>query len=412
MYAWTFFVGLCCGTPYTLTASTLKVWFSSFDVSIGMIGFFSLINISYLLKFLWGPIIEHYHFPGSRSIKSWAVFFHVAMGVALIAISFTDPKTQLTGTIIIAMIVALLGSCIVVALDGYWLRLIRGNNTNLLAGTTETGYRIGKIFTGGLTLIAADHFNWQIVYCISGLFIMTLGLILSIKTPYIEQEVITEPIDYKQTLKTCWYNILNYGGWFLVALLLIIKINEALEHSLLPIFMIKYLSFSYTKVGIIFNFIGVLANFIGLVIATQIIQLTDQKKAIWIGVISHCFATLLYYLIYLNHDTSAIHVSIAVFIDNISRGIITTTLMAFFAKQINSKYCATQLSIFALLTGLSGILFTPIASMVVEKFSWGMLFQISCLAYIPAALFLHNLNNNLSIKIKSFHPGQFKHSIS
>lgn len=396
-HMWSFMVGLCCGTPYILTASTLKAWFTSADVSIIVIGWLSIINIFYLLKFIWAPFFDFYNPFGYKSVKGWAVLSHGLMGMMLMVLSYCNPYTNTQSTICIAIIVSFFGSCITLALDGYWIRFIQGQKVSTFSGITEVGYRLGKIITGGCTLIIADHFDWHIVYMCSGITITLLGVVMFF-APEIEHKKDTTQLNYLHAMSNSFKHIFHHGTWVLIAFLVIVKVNEALEHHLLPVFMIRHLHLSLTTVGIITKFIGIISNLIGLGIAIKLIDLYKYKNSILVGLLVHAVATVLYLLLCYTPLPNIPFLTFITLIDNISRGIISTTLLAFYASQINSELSATQLSIFSFLTGLSGIFFAPIASYIVFYCGWQTLFLTSCVLTIPSIILLFLLNNELERK--------------
>src|SRR5260370_22803177 len=56
-------MGFSSGLPLALTASTLSFWLAEIGVSLATIGFFSLVGISYHLKFLLSPLIARLPIP-------------------------------------------------------------------------------------------------------------------------------------------------------------------------------------------------------------------------------------------------------------------------------------------------------------------------------------------------------------
>lgn len=54
------------GLPLALTASTLQAWLTVEDIDIKTIGFFSLVEQAYVLKFLQSPLMDHYTLPWLR----------------------------------------------------------------------------------------------------------------------------------------------------------------------------------------------------------------------------------------------------------------------------------------------------------------------------------------------------------
>src|SRR3954469_21219229 len=74
-------MGFSSGLPLALTAATLSFWLAEIGVSLTTIGFFSLVGISYNLKFLWSPLIDRLPIPlvtarfGRR--RGWAMAIQI-----------------------------------------------------------------------------------------------------------------------------------------------------------------------------------------------------------------------------------------------------------------------------------------------------------------------------------------------
>src|SRR6202049_4023737 len=83
-------MGFSSGLPLALTFGTLSYWLAEIGVSLTTIGFFSLVGISYNLKFLWSPLIDRLPIPfltarlGRR--RSWAVAIQVPLGLGVLAV--------------------------------------------------------------------------------------------------------------------------------------------------------------------------------------------------------------------------------------------------------------------------------------------------------------------------------------
>jgi PAT family beta-lactamase induction signal transducer AmpG len=53
-------LGFASGLPLILTDSTLKLWIQDAKVPLEAIGFMSLVQLPYNLKFLWAPFLDRY----------------------------------------------------------------------------------------------------------------------------------------------------------------------------------------------------------------------------------------------------------------------------------------------------------------------------------------------------------------
>ena len=82
-------MGFSSGLPLALTAATLSFWLAEIGVSLTTIGLFSLVGISYNLKFLWSPLIDRLPIPlltarlGRR--RGWALAIQIPLALAILA---------------------------------------------------------------------------------------------------------------------------------------------------------------------------------------------------------------------------------------------------------------------------------------------------------------------------------------
>src|SRR5207245_1050363 len=114
-------MGFSSGLPLALTASTLSFWLAEIGVSLTTIGFFSLVGISYNLKFLWSPLIDRLPIPflsarlGRR--RGWLLVIQVPLALAFLALGFADPREDPAGTAIAAVVVAFLSASQDIVID-------------------------------------------------------------------------------------------------------------------------------------------------------------------------------------------------------------------------------------------------------------------------------------------------------
>src|SRR3984893_18834171 len=121
-------MGISSGLPLALTASTLSFWLAEIGVSLTTVGFFSLVGISYNLKFLWSPLIDRLPIPfltarlGRR--RSWALAIQVPLGLAILAMGLTDPRSDPAATAIAAVVVAFLSASQDIVIDASRIQLL------------------------------------------------------------------------------------------------------------------------------------------------------------------------------------------------------------------------------------------------------------------------------------------------
>src|SRR6202045_1133398 len=162
------FMGFSSGLPLALTASTLTFWLAEIGVSLTTIGFFALVGISYNLKFLWSPLIDRLPIPfltarlGRR--RSWALAIQVPLGLAILAMGLTDPRSDPAATAIAAVVVAFLSASQDIVIDAYRIELLLPEEQGAGAAAPQWGYRFGLLAASAGALYAAAFATWSFAY--------------------------------------------------------------------------------------------------------------------------------------------------------------------------------------------------------------------------------------------------------
>src|SRR6478735_8055096 len=86
-----FFFGFTSGLPFLLMGGTLSVWLKESGVPLEHIGLFSLVGLTYSLKFLWSPAVDRLRLPllgrlGQR--RSWLLAAQWLLALSLLAMAF------------------------------------------------------------------------------------------------------------------------------------------------------------------------------------------------------------------------------------------------------------------------------------------------------------------------------------
>ena len=161
-------MGFASGLPLALTFGTLSFWLSEVGVSRTSIGLFALVGISYSLKFLWSPAIDRLPIPiltarlGRR--RGWALAIQPALALAILALGFTDPRSDPGVTALAAVVVAFLSASQDIVIDAYRIELLRPEEQGAGAAATQWGYRFGMLAASAGALYAASFGGWSFAY--------------------------------------------------------------------------------------------------------------------------------------------------------------------------------------------------------------------------------------------------------
>ena len=159
-------LGFASGLPLALTSGTLQAWMTVENIDLKTIGFFSLVGQAYVFKFLWstadGPLHAR-RFSGGGAVgcsprKSLLL-------VAIAAMGFLEPGTQLRWMAALAVVIAFCSASQDIVFDAWKTDVLPAEERGAGAAISVLGYRLGMLVSGGLALWLADKWlGWQGMY--------------------------------------------------------------------------------------------------------------------------------------------------------------------------------------------------------------------------------------------------------
>lgn len=176
----TLLLGFSSGLPLALTGGTLQARLTESGVDLSTIGFFTLVGVSYSLKFIWAPMIDRAPAPfgfsrlGRR--RGWMLFFQGALLLAIGLLGFSDPQRWPAWTAAAAVVVAFLSASQDIVIDAYRIELLDASQQGAGAAMTQYGYRLGMLSSGAGALFIAEFYSWRAAY-IAAALAMTVGML-------------------------------------------------------------------------------------------------------------------------------------------------------------------------------------------------------------------------------------------
>ncbi len=77
--------------------------------------------------------------------RSWALAIQPALALAILALGFTDPRSDPGATALMAVVVAFLSASQDIVIDAYRIELLRPEEQGAGAAATQWGYRFGML---------------------------------------------------------------------------------------------------------------------------------------------------------------------------------------------------------------------------------------------------------------------------
>jgi|TARA_B110000305_G_scaffold228648_1_gene278669 PAT family beta-lactamase induction signal transducer AmpG len=382
-----FFTGFTSGLPLFILISLLPAWLMESGLDLKAIGLFALIQFPFTWKFLWAPLFDRFSFSMGRR-RGWLIIFQVLLLVSISISGFIDPKSQIMTVAIISITIAIFSASQDVVIDAYRRELLLDNELGLGNAIHVNAYKISSLIPGSLSLILADVFSWELVFFITGLF-MIPGIILTIliKEPLLKT---MPPKTIKEAVIEPFKEFINRKGIkeaFLILLFIFLyKVGDSMATALATPFYMD-LGFSMTQIGIIAKNAGLWASISGGILGGIWMIKLGINRALWIFGFMQMFATLSFAWLALSGDNPLI-LAITVGLEFFAAGLGTTAFIAYIAKTTNPKFTATQFALFTSLAALPRTITNASTGYLVEIFGWHNFFIFCFFIAIPGMILL------------------------
>jgi PAT family beta-lactamase induction signal transducer AmpG len=181
-------LGFSSGLPFMLIGNTLGFWLAADGIQLAAIGFLSWAGLPYLVKFVWGAVVDRVRPPllsrlGRR--RGWMIASQIVVAAGLIGMAAVDPRTAVPLLALFAVVTGIAAATQDTVIDAWRIESARdADELGLLTAAYTLGFRGALIATEALILLLAKATSWPIAYGVfGGLMIVGLGAALLAREP-------------------------------------------------------------------------------------------------------------------------------------------------------------------------------------------------------------------------------------
>ena len=384
------FTGFSSGLPLYILISLLPTWLRSHQLDLKAIGLFALIQLPYTWKFLWAPFFDRFTWVMGRR-RGWLFFFQCLLLISIPLLGFYNPETDLTIVVLIASLIAFLSASQDVVIDAYRRELLLDKELGLGNAIHVNAYKIASLIPGSLSLILADHMDWQRVFIITSLFMLP-GLFLTflIKEP---KALKIKKQDLTTSLLLPFQEFISRHGLksALTILLFIFfyKLGDSMATALATPFYLD-LGFSKTEIGLIAKNAGLWPSVIGGLLGGIWMMKMGINRALWFFGFLQMISILGFaWLAHIGYSPEWL--ALVVGFEAFGVGLGTTAFVAFIAKMTHPLYTATQFALFTSLAAIPRTLVNASTGYLQNIFGWEHFFILCFFLAIPGMALLYKI---------------------
>ena len=166
-------LGFGSGLPFMLIGNTLGFWLAESGVKLATIGFLSWVGLAYLIKFLWGAVVDRVPAPllgrlGRR--RGWILASQIGVAAGLIGMACAGfGKLNIAMLAGFAVFTGFAAAVQDTVIDAWRIESAADpDELGLLTAAYTLGYRAALIATESLILMVASRVGWALAYALYG----------------------------------------------------------------------------------------------------------------------------------------------------------------------------------------------------------------------------------------------------
>ena len=385
-------LGFASGFPFPFVAGTLQAWLKTHDLSITLIGWATLIQLPYLLKFLWAPFLDRFSLPFLGRRRGWILLTQLIAAVLIGVFSVLDPTESLVRVAAVALALAFVGASQDIVIDAYRTDIVIAPERGLAASATQTGYRLALLLSGAVAFIMHDHIGWAATYRFMAL-IMFACAAFTLSSP--EPVAVRPPISLVQAVVEPLREIL--ARWPLLPLLtvlLLYKLGEALTLSLSTAYL-QDLGFTLSQIGFANKLLGLLATIGGVVAGGVLVARWGLYRSLVVLAFGQLITALPYLFLALV-DRSIPTMYATVIVQNLGDGMGTAAFTALLMAMCNIRFSAFQYALLSSIASVPRVFLGPVAGYIVSDLGgWVTLYTTCALIALPGIVSLRFLRERI-----------------
>ncbi len=388
------FTGFSSGLPLYLLLNLVPAWLYTEGISIKAIGLLALMQIPYIWKFLWSPLLDRYVLPLGRR-RGWMALTQILLLGLIAALGLLSPKADMTTIVVLATTLAFVSATQDIALDAYRRELLPERELGLGNSVHVNAYRIAGLVPGSLSLILADHLPWGEVFAITALFMLP-GLLMTL--------AVTEKVSLGGTPKTLrqavvepFQEFIGRAGWrealLILAFIFLYKLGDSLCTALATPFYLA-MGFAKSEIGLVAKHAGLWPAVIGGLLGGLWMVRLGINRALWLfGVVQLVSIFGFAWLAWLGPNGSIgagqlAQLALVIGFEALGVGLGTAAFVAFIARATNPLYTATQYALFSSLAAVPRTLINSGAGYLVDNLGWFAFFLLCAVLAVPGMLLL------------------------
>ncbi|MEM6475138.1 MAG: MFS transporter [Pseudomonadota bacterium] len=358
-----FCVGVSSGFPYAMIGATLTTRLAQDGIDTKTVAAFTLAFLVYNFKVFWAWIVDGVRIPvlwrmGQR--VSWMLFTGAMVIAAVANLAFVDPASNLTATIVAAVLVGIAGATFDIVIDAYRIEILKPYQLGIGSGMNQYGWRVGSAGAGAIALVVAVRYGWSAAYLSCALLALPAMIAALVMGEPARRQVTIA----RKGLSEVWQSIAGpfreffarHGAWLVLAFILVHKVGDTLANLTFRL-LFDELGFNNDEIAIYDVGVGFWAYLIGIFAGGIIFARLGLKRSVLIALILMAVSNLSFAALALAGDTN-LGLAAAIGFENFASGYGGVVVVAYFSALCDLRFTAAHYAMISAAASILGRLLT------------------------------------------------------
>ena len=387
-----FFMGISSGLAFTMIGATLTTRLKQDGLNKATITAFTLGFLVYNLKPLWAWMVDGIRLPiigrlGQR--VSWILLAGVFVIAAVANLALVDPASNLSGTIVAAILVGFAGATYDIVIDAYRIETLEPYQMGVGSGMTQYGWKIGSVLAGSLALVIAARSNWHVAYLACIAFALPAMIVALVRgEPARRREPVARRglAEIKASIVGPFTEFFRrHGAFVILAFILIHKIGDTLGQQALRL-MLDDLKFTNDEIALFDVGVGFWAFWIGLFLGGVLYARLGLKRSVLTSLVLMAVSNASFALLAAaGHSNPGLAGAMA--FESVASGIGGVTVIAYFSALCDLRFTAAQYALISAAASVVGrVLTATTTGRLVDRFGYVDFYWGTTVVALPGVL--------------------------
>jgi len=383
------FTGFSSGLPLWLLINLVPAWLRTEGVDLATIGLLTLVQVPYVWKFAWSPLVDRYALPMLGRRRGWMLASQIGLVALIIALGGVDPRRDVWTLVAISVALAFVSATQDIALDAFRREILPDAELGLGTSVHVNAYRIASLVPGSLALILADHLPWPTVFTITALFMlpgaaMTL-LVAEPKSAHGQPRTLAESI--AGPFREFFARNGVRAALLMLTFIFLFKLGDSMATALATPFYLD-MGFSKTEIGLVAKNVGLWTSLVGGIVGGLWMVRIGINRALWLFGAVQVVAILGFAWLAYVHAANLWLLGTVIGFEALGVGLGTVAFTAYIARATDPRYTATQFALMTSLAVVPRVLINATTGWIVERIGWFDFFLLCTVLALPGMALL------------------------